>query len=34
MKIILASQSPKRKELLEQMGVKFDVLVSNAEEIL
>lgn len=34
MKIILASQSPKRKELLEQMGVKFEVLVSNAEETL
>ena len=32
MRIILASQSPKRKELLEQMKLKFDVLVSNADE--
>ena len=32
MRIILASQSPKRKELLEQMELKFDVLVSNADE--
>ena len=34
MRIILASQSPKRKELLEQMELKFDVLVSNADEKL
>lgn len=32
MKIILASQSPMRKELLKQMGLDFDVLVSNADE--
>lgn len=32
MKIILASQSPMRKELLERMGVEFEVLVSNADE--
>lgn len=32
MKIILASQSPMRKELLKQMGLEFEVLVSNADE--
>lgn len=32
MKVILASQSPMRKELLERMGVEFEVLVSNADE--
>lgn len=33
MKIILASQSPIRKELLEQMGIKkYKVIVSNADE--
>jgi septum formation protein len=33
MKIILASKSPRRKELLEVMGVKdFEVIVSNADE--
>lgn len=31
-KIILASASPRRRELLEQMGVPFEVLVSNADE--
>ncbi len=34
MKIILASQSPMRKELLKQMGLTFDVIVSNADETL
>ena len=35
MKIILASKSPRRKELLELMGVKnFEIIVSDAEEIL
>lgn len=34
MKIILASQSPIRKELLKQMGYEFDVLVSHADETL
>lgn len=33
-KIILASGSPRRKELLASMGVDFDVVVSNAEEHL
>lgn len=32
MRVILASQSPMRKELLKQMGFEFDVLVSNADE--
>ncbi len=32
MKIILASQSPMRKELLKQMGFEFEILVSNADE--
>lgn len=34
-KIILASQSPRRKELLELMGIKeYDVMVSNIKEDL
>ena len=33
MRIILASQSPRRKELLEQIGIKkFDILVPEVEE--
>lgn len=32
--IILASQSPRRKELLEKMGVRFTVIPSNFEEHL
>ncbi len=32
MKIILASQSPRRKELLAQMGLEFETIVSNADE--
>lgn len=32
MRIVLASASPRRRELLEQIGVKFEVLVSNVEE--
>lgn len=31
--IILASQSPRRKKLLEQIGLSFEVFPSNAEEI-
>lgn len=31
-KYILASASPRRKELLEQIGIKFDIVVSNADE--
>lgn len=33
MKFILASASPRRKELLEQIGMKFEVRVSEAEEV-
>ena len=32
MALILASQSPRRKELLEQIGIAFGVEPSNAEE--
>ena len=32
MKIILASASPRRKELLKQIGLEYEVLVSDAEE--
>lgn len=32
MKIILASASPRRRELLEQIGLEFEVRVSNVEE--
>ena len=31
-KIILSSASPRRKELLEQIGVKFDIIVSDIDE--
>lgn len=33
MKIILASGSPRRRELLEQIGYEFEIKVSKAEEI-
>ena len=32
-KIILGSASPRRKELLSQIGVPFEVRVSNKEEV-
>ena len=32
MKIILASNSPRRKEILSNLGIKFDVIVSDADE--
>lgn len=32
MKIILASQSPRRKALLDLMGLKFEIIPSNFEE--
>ncbi len=32
MKIILASASPRRRELLKQIGLEYEVLVSDAEE--
>lgn len=33
MKLILASKSPRRKELLEKAGYRFDVVASEKEEI-
>lgn len=33
MKIILASASPRRKELLEQIGLEFEVRTSGADEV-
>jgi septum formation protein len=33
-KLILASQSPRRKQLLEQIGLKFEIYPSDIEEIL
>lgn len=33
MRLILASASPRRKELLEQIGLEFEVCTSGAEEI-
>ena len=32
MRLILASKSPRRKKLLESLGLEFDVVVSNADE--
>lgn len=32
-RVILASGSPRRKELLEQIGVSFDILVADGDEI-
>lgn len=32
--VILASGSPQRKELLERLGIDFDVVVSGVEEIV
>ena len=34
LKIVLASQSPRRKNLLTQLGLKFEVIPSNTEEII
>ena len=34
MRIILASASPRRKELLQQIGLVYEVLVSDAEEVV
>jgi septum formation protein len=32
MKIILASKSPRRKEILENLGVKFDIITADTDE--
>ena len=32
MRIILASKSPRRKEILENLGVAFEIITSNEEE--
>lgn len=32
MKVILASKSPRRKELLSMLGIEFDIMVSNEDE--
>lgn len=34
LKIVLASQSPRRKKLLSQLGLTFEVIPSNTEEII
>ena len=34
MKIILASASPRRRELLGKIGMEFDVLPAKGEEIV
>ena len=34
MNLVLASNSPRRKELLKQIGYEFEVIGSNQEEIL
>ena len=33
-KIILASGSPRRKELLEQIGATFEIVKAEGEEII
>lgn len=33
-RVILASGSPRRKELLEQMGVSFEIITSKCEEVI
>ena len=34
MKIILASKSPRRKELMDLLGIDYEIIVSNADETL
>ena len=33
-RVILASASPRRRELLTQIGLKFDIMASTKEEII
>lgn len=33
MRVVLASRSPQRRAILQQLGVAFDVIVSDAEEL-
>lgn len=33
-KVVLASGSPRRKDIFEQVGIEFDVCPSNAEEVI
>ena len=32
MKFILASKSPRRREILSSLGLKFDIITSEADE--
>lgn len=32
--IVLASASPRRKELLHQAGIQFDIIISNVKEVI
>ena len=32
MKVILASKSPRRKELMDLLGIDYEIIVSNADE--
>ena len=32
MRIVLASASPRRREILDTIGIKYDVVVSDADE--
>jgi len=34
MKVILASKSPRRKELMDLLGIKYEIIVSEVDEIL
>jgi len=34
MKVILASKSPRRKELMDLLGIEYEIIVSEVDEIL